>query len=55
MVYIGSVSASFMYQRCNSKCLLLFILLANAISLLIFTMTKSYALLVISRFLTGFF
>ena len=44
-----------MYQQCNSKCLLLCILLANAFSLCIFTVTKIYAILVISRFLTGFF
>ena len=44
-----------MYQKFNSKLVLLFVLLANAISLSMFTLTKLYYLLVISRFLTGFF
>jgi len=51
----GSLSASFVYQRFSAKAVLLTVLIANAISLLLFTAGKAFALLFLSRFLTGFF
>mmetsp|Transcript_31416 Transcript_31416/g.39001 ORF Transcript_31416/g.39001 Transcript_31416/m.39001 type:complete len:148 (+) Transcript_31416:257-700(+) len=52
---LGSLSASFVYQRFSAKAVLLTVLIANAISLLLFTAGKAFALLFLSRFLTGFF
>ena len=52
---LGSISASFTYQKFNSKHVLVAVLLANAISMACFTLSKHYAILVTSRFFTGFF
>ena len=37
---IGSIAASFTYQKCNSKCVLIFVLILNALSLFVFTTTS---------------
>ena len=52
---LGSISASFTYQKFNSKHVLVTVLLANAVSMTCFTLSKQYAILVTSRFFTGFF
>lgn len=52
---LGAISASFLYQHFTSRCLLLIALCANAFSLFLFTVQKTYIILVVSRFLTGFF
>ena len=52
---LGSIGATFLFQTCNTKCVLMIVMALNGCSQLMFTMTKQYCLLVMSRFLTGFF
>ena len=52
---LGSVAATFLYATCNTKVVLIIVLLLNGLSLLMFVMTTQYTLLLMSRFLTGFF
>lgn len=52
---LGSISASFMYEKFNSKNVLLAVLLANAVSMSIFTTSANFVVLMTSRFFTGFF
>lgn len=51
----GSLFATCLYQKCKSKYVLLGVLVANASALALFTVSKAYNLLFLSRFLTGFF
>ena len=52
---LGSICASFTYQKFNSKHVLVAVLMANAVSMACFTISSNYAILVTSRFFTGFF
>ena len=52
---VGSIAATFLYHKYNTKYTLLAIMTLNGISQMIFTMTKHYLILCLSRFLTGFF
>ena len=52
---IGSIAATYLFQNYNTKYTLMTIMTLNGLSQAIFTMTKHYLLLCLSRFLTGFF
>ena len=52
---LGSIAASFTYQKFNSKTVLFCVLLANSVSMFVFTLSTKYYILVASRFWTGFF
>ena len=52
---IGSVAATFLYATVNTKYVLITVMFLNGCSLLMFVMTNQYILLLLSRFLTGFF
>ena len=52
---IGSITASFIYERYNSKRVLIIALLGNVFFLIVLSVTKIYALLVVCRFAMGFF
>ena len=52
---IGSVAATFLYATVNTKHVLIAVMFLNGCSLLMFVMTNQYILLLLSRFLTGFF
>ena len=52
---IGSIGATILFQKCNTKYVLMFVMIFNGFSQLLFVMTKEYYVLVLSRFMTGFF
>ena len=52
---LGSIAATFLFQTCNTKWVLIIVMVLNGCSQLMFTMTKEYFLLILSRFLTGLF
>jgi predicted MFS family arabinose efflux permease len=52
---LGSIFASLLLQRTDSKLLLVFCLIFNILSLIIFTQTDNLGALALSRTMTGFF
>ena len=52
---IGSLSGIILYEIVNSKYLLISVLIANSIALAFFTVFKNFVLLLLCRFLSGFF
>lgn len=51
----GSIFAVFVFQQANTKFLLCFVLLMNAVALFAFTVSQAYWLQATTRFCTGFF
>ena len=50
---IGSIAASYIFENCNSKRVLITILIANIAFISLFALSKIYSLLMISRFAMG--
>ena len=50
---IGSIAASYIFENCNSKRVLITILIANIAFISLFAFSKIYSLLMISRFAMG--
>ena len=52
---MGSIGATILFQKCNTKYVLMIVMILNGFSQLLFVMTKEYYVLMASRFMTGFF
>ena len=51
----GSIVAPILYGQYNTKTILTFALIMNCLAMVLFTQTTNLTLLLLSRFLTGFF
>ena len=52
---LGSLAATFIFNSVNTKFVLITVMALNALTQFSFTLTDNFYLLLLSRFLTGFF